>query len=148
MTEVRGLRVALAGAALATMLVAGGSFATNVAGAWSSPKLTVVPVKGLKNHSTVKVSGSGFTPGDSLYVVQCIWKAPGAAGCSIASATPVTASSTGTFSGLKFKVVTGKIGNGKCGTKKSNLSNCEVSAGNASGGDSAVARITFVLPKG
>lgn len=147
MRVVRRLRGVMSVTVVAMALAAGGAVGASVAGAATTPHLTVTPIKGLKNGTTVKVSGKGFTPKDTLYIVQCIWNAKGSAGCSIASATPVTVSATGTFPATKFKVVTGTIGNGKCGTKKSNLNNCAVSAGNAAGGDSAVARIQFVLPK-
>jgi hypothetical protein len=47
----------------------------------------------------------------------------------------------------KFKIVTGTIGSGKCGTKASNLKSCAVSAGNISGKDTATFDIVFALPK-
>ncbi len=148
MTDIRRIRSSLSLAVAAMAMVAGGSVATSVAGASAKPHLVVTPAKGLKSGSTVKVSGSGFSPKDTLYIVQCVWKAKGSAGCSISSATPVTVSAAGTFPTTKFKVVTGTIGNGTCGTKKSNLNNCEVSVGNAAGGDSATVRIVFEKPKG
>jgi hypothetical protein len=138
----------MAAAAVAVTLVAGGALGVAVAGAASSPHLVVTPASGLKNGSTVKVSGTGFTPKDTVYVVQCVWNAKGQSGCNYLEATPITVSAKGTLPATKFKVATGKVGNGTCGTKKANLKNCEVSVGNASGGDSAVVRIQFVLPKG
>ncbi len=148
MTGSRRTRAALSPVLVAVALLAAGYLGTSVAGATASPHLVVTPTKGLKSGSTVKVSGRGFSPKDTLYIVQCVWKAKGSAGCSIASATPVTVSATGTFPTTKFKVVTGTIGNGKCGTTKSNLNNCEVSVGNAAGGDSATVRIVFAKSKG
>lgn len=148
MTGTRRIRTALSVVVLATTLISGGVLGATAVGASGAPKLTVTPVKGLKNGSTVKVSGTGFKAGDTIYIVECIWKAPGEAGCQVViPPLSVTVSSTGTFPVTKFKVSTGTIGNGKCGTKKSNLNNCEVSAGNAAGADTASVRILFVMPK-
>lgn len=108
--------------------------------------LVVSPSGSVKNHEVVKVRGQGFKPHDTVYLTECLVKATGAAGCDIATATPVTVSAKGTFGWTKFKILSGKIGTGICGTKKTNLKSCAISAGNASGGDSAVYRITFVMP--
>jgi hypothetical protein len=116
------------------------------AGATTGPKLAVTPSTNLHNGEKVTVSGSGFTPGDSVYVVQCLATAKGQAGCNILSAIPATISSTGHLAKTTFKVATGKIGTGKCGTTKNNLKACAMSVGNITGGDSAVFRITFKAP--
>jgi hypothetical protein len=60
---------------------------------------------------------------------------------------PVKITAAGVLPKTKFKVATGTIGNGKCGTLASNLRKCAVSVGNASGGDSAVFKIVFAAPK-
>ncbi|MFI5035934.1 MAG: neocarzinostatin apoprotein domain-containing protein [Acidimicrobiales bacterium] len=148
MNVVRRLRPVVAALAAGTTLVVGGALGTAVAGAKTTPHVVATPATGLKNGTTVKVTGSGFKPGDTVYVVQCVWNATGQAGCNYLSATPATVTTKGTLPVTKYKVTTGTVGNGKCGTKKSNLRNCEISVGNISGGDSAVTRITFVLPKG
>jgi len=133
--------------ALAAGVAVGGVWTASV-GATTKPHLVVTPTKGLKNGSSVKVGGSGFTPGDTLFLVECLAKAKGQAGCRVVGIPPsVTVNSKGQFKTTTIKVYTGKVGNGVCGTKKSNLNNCAVSAGNATGGDSAVALIQFVLPK-
>ena len=49
------------------------------------------------------------------------------------------------LAGRKF--IAGVIGNGKCGTKSTNLNKCAVSVGNINGRDTASANITFVLKK-
>jgi hypothetical protein len=113
------------------------------AGAASGPKLTVTPSKNLKNGETVKVSGKGFKKGDSVYVVECLVGAKGGGQCNELSATPATITSKGIMPVTKFKVSTGSIGNGTCGTKPSNLKKCDVSVGNAEGTDSAVFPIVF-----
>jgi hypothetical protein len=116
----------------------------------ASPTLVVTPNANLTNSETVTVSGTGFTPNDEVYLVECLANSGGQSGCDIATATPVTISAEGVLPSTKFSVLTGTIGSGSgsgtCGTTASNLKSCAVSAGNASGGDSAVAPITFKAP--
>lgn len=109
-------------------------------------KLVIKPATGLTNHEQVEVAGSGFTPGDSVYLVECQSDATGASGCDLKTITPVTITSTGALLKIKFKVVTGKVGNGTCGTKASNLKKCDVDAGDKSGGDTAVGPVVFRDP--
>jgi len=114
----------------------------------SKPKLTVTPSTNLKNGSTVKVSGTGFKAKDQIYITECLAKATGEAGCSINSVVgPFKITSKGVLPTTKFKLSTGKIGTGTCGTTKANLKKCSVSAGTESGTDSAVFVVTFALPK-
>lgn len=49
----------------------------------SGPTLVVTPSTNLHNGEKVKVSGSGFKPGDSVFVVECLAKASGEANCDI-----------------------------------------------------------------
>jgi Neocarzinostatin family len=149
MSGIGSFRMKMSAVAVAAGLLSGGVAVTTLAGATTTPHLVVTPVTGLHNGSIVRVSGTGFKAGDTLYIVQCIWKAQGQPGCKVAlPVLSVTVSSTGTFPVKRFKVTTGVIGNGKCGTKATNLKNCEVSAGNITGGDSAVTRIQFIMPRG
>jgi hypothetical protein len=134
-------RVALCTAALGLALSSGLGVA--VASAAPTPKLVVTPSTNLHNGETVKVSGSGFKPGDAVYIVQCLVTAKGESNCNILNTVPAKISKTGTLPKSTFKVSTGKIGNGSCGTKTSNFKDCAVSVGNISGGDSAVFRIAF-----
>jgi hypothetical protein len=117
-----------------------------VASAAGGPKLTVTPSTNLHNGEKVKVSGTGFKPGDSVYIVECLITAKGESNCNILNTVPATISKTGALAKSTFKVSTGKIGNGKCGTTAANLKDCAVSVGNISGGDSAVLRIAFTAP--
>jgi len=119
---------------------AGGSVA-------KAPKLVVVPSAGLKNGEVVKVRGYGFKAHDHVYIVECLATAKGQAGCNTLGATAAVISAKGILAVTKFKVITGAIGSGACGTKTANLKSCAISVGNAGGGDSAVARIHFVAPK-
>jgi len=145
--STRTIRVVAVAALLSTGIVTSGLINVGGAGAAATPKLVVTPSTGLKNHSSVTVSGTGFKPKDSVYITECQANAKGEAGCNIDTAVPVTITSKGLLPKTKFKVITGTIGNGKCGTAASNLKKCAVSAGNVSGGDSAVFKITFAAPK-
>jgi hypothetical protein len=143
MISVRGLRVGLSVAVLAITGLSSGLVSLGSASATTVPKLVVVPSTNIHNGERVRVTGSGFKPGDSVYVVECLATAKGAAGCNTSGAIAATISATGLLPKTTFKIITGKIGNGKCGTKASNLKSCAISAGNITGGDSAVARFTF-----
>lgn len=137
-----------AGVALSTVLLLGGALINSPSAfAAKSPKLFVTPSSGLKGGETVTVHGTGFKPKDNVYVVECLATAKGAGQCNTLAAMPVTISAKGILPKTKFQLVAGPIGNGSCGTTKKNLKSCEMSAGNASGGDSATARFTFKLKK-
>ena len=137
------MRVAAAVAMVSTAVLTGAW--ASVAGAKPVPKLIVFPSTGLTNGKTVIVKGTGFKPKDSLYVTECLRTAKDAGGCDISTAVPVTASAKGVLPATRFKLITGVIGTGKCGTKLTNLNKCAVSVGNANGGDTASFNITFVL---
>lgn len=145
MLLTRTLRVAALAALLSTGILTSGLVNITSASA-ATPKLVVTPSTGLRNHSTVTVSGTGFKPRDQVYITECQVTAKGEAGCDIFVALPVKISSRGVLPKTKFKVVTGQVGNGKCGTTATNLRKCAVSVGNDSGGDSAVFKIAFKLP--
>jgi hypothetical protein len=106
-------------------------------------KFHVAPVAGLKNGSKVRVSGTGFKPGDHVYVVECLATSKSQVGCDLKTLKAVTITAKGVLGAFNFKVITGKIGNGTCGTRASNLKSCSISVANASKGDSARVRIAF-----
>ena len=110
------------------------------------PGVSLTPSTGLSDGQSVTVAGSGFTAGDTVYAVECLETATSEAGCDTSTATPLTVSSTGMLSSTYFKVVTGKIGTGTCGTSAANYASCIVEVANASGGDRGVATIDFVAP--
>jgi ABC-type sugar transport system substrate-binding protein len=105
--------------------------------------LVVRPASALKSGQSVKVSGSGFIPNDHLNVVECLVGATSSAQCDHKTLKAVTISATGVLRSTTFKVVTGKIGTGSCGTTTSNLRHCAISVANATKGDSKVVGITF-----
>ncbi len=145
MVSTKWLRVAASAAALVTTGLAGGLIGAASASA-ATPKVVATPSTNLHNKEIVHVTGSGFKPGDTVYVVECLVKAKGENGCDIANLKQATITSTGKLPRTSFKVTTGKVGSGKCGTTKANLKACAVSVGNASGGDSGVAPIVFKSP--
>lgn len=119
-----------------------------VASAKGTPRLFISPTGGVKSGQVVKVRGVGFTPHDTVYLTECLATAKNQAGCNITGIPPsVTIGAKGAFGWTKFTVVSGRIGTGTCGTKKVNLKSCAISAGNASGKDTASLRITFLAPK-
>lgn len=119
-----------------------------VASAKESPRLFIAPSGALKAGQVIKVRGAGFTPHDTVYLTECLAKAKNESGCDIPGIPPsVTINAKGAFGWTKFKVVSGTIGTGTCGTKKANLKDCAISVGNAAGKDTATHRITFVATK-
>ncbi|MGA2295088.1 MAG: neocarzinostatin apoprotein domain-containing protein [Acidimicrobiales bacterium] len=150
MSRVRNFRVAVSVAVMSVGVLTGGVVGVTTAWAKAAPKLTAKPAVNLKNGESITVSGTGFKPGDTVYLVECLRTAKGQSGCNASlTSLPLSATigSSGKFPAVKFKVTTGKVGTGTCGTKASNLAKCDVSVGNISGGDSAVADITFAAKK-
>ena len=117
------------------------------ASAASSPVIKVAPAKALKNGQKIMISGSGFTPNDNVYVIECLANAKGQADCNTIGAVPATIDAKGKLHATAFAVATGTIGSKKCGTTKANASACDISVGNATGGDSTVGAISFAVKK-
>ncbi len=113
----------------------------------AGPSITVSPSTGLKNGDTVTITGSGFTPGDSLYALECLATATSAAGCNAAGATPITANSDGTLPSTTFKVTTGTIGTGTCGTTAANVRDCVITVATVTGTDAAQETIELNFEK-
>jgi hypothetical protein len=113
----------------------------------STPRLVAKPATGLTKGKLVKVSGTGFKSHDQVFLVECLAVAKGQSQCDINTATPATIGAKGVLSPTIFRVVTGKVGNGTCGTTATNLKKCVINAGNASGKDTASVRIVFKASK-
>ena len=141
MKKYRLLRMGLALVATASLAVSSGALSASAA---SKPRLVVTPTTNLKSGQTLSVSGSGFKPGDTVYIVECLTTAKGQSGCNV-PIPPVssTISSSGKLALTFIAVTTGKVGNGTCGTTVANAKKCDISVGNATGGDSATAVLTF-----
>ena len=106
-------------------------------------KFHAAPITNLRNGSSVRVSGTGFKANEQLYAIECLWTSKGEAGCDLKTLHPVKTTGGGAIPAFKFKVVTGKIGNGTCGTTRANLKSCDISIATVSKGDSAKIRIAF-----
>lgn len=106
--------------------------------------LVVTPSSGLPNGESVKVSGSGFTRHDSVLLLGCLTTATSQSGCSTQGIpTPVTVTARGVLPTTTFKVVTGTIGTGQCGTSATDAGACAISVGHVSGRDTAAAVVKF-----
>jgi Neocarzinostatin family len=112
----------------------------------SGPGVAVTPSTGLSNTQSVTLTGSDFTPGDTVYAVECLSTATTEAGCDTSTAVPMTVSPTGALPSTYFKVVTGKVGTGSCGTTVANYADCIIEVANTSGADRGVSTIDFVGP--
>lgn len=150
--SMRTFRATVGTIAVVLATVGAGWIGIGAASAASGPHIVVTPHVRLHNRQVVQVRGSGFKPGDSVYIVECLRNAKGQGQCYVPTslaALPkaVTITANGTLPNTRFVVRTGKIGSGVCGTTKANLARCDVSVGNATGGDSTSYPITFVLPK-
>jgi hypothetical protein len=127
-----------------------------VASAASSPSLKVVPLSKLTNAQTVQVSGKHFLPSDSgnLFVLECVIgdNSPTGGGCdlsTVVNAGPIN--SKGSFGPVNVTVYSSGFSDadgGSCGTTKANAKACDISAGTASGTDTATKGIKFFVPKG
>ena len=147
MTITRSIRAKVSIGLVAAGLVLGAlAGAIGAQAAPKGPHLVVTPAAGLVNKQIVRVSGTGFKPHDAVYIVECLRTATGQNGCDISGFVAKTINAKGQLPTIKFRVKTGAIATGKCGTTKANLNKCEVSVGNANGGDTASAPVVFKLP--
>jgi hypothetical protein len=136
----------------ATCLISIGDSSTGTVVAYASinfatgPGVAASPSTNLASNASVDITGTDFTPGDSVYAVECLETATTEAGCDTGTATPITVSSTGTLPSTSFKVVTGTVGNGACGTNATNYDSCIIEVANIQGGDKGAVTIDFVAP--
>ncbi len=116
----------------------------------SAPTVVLSASTALTNSQTIQVSGSGFTPSDQVYVIECYAAATNQSGCDTNGATPATIDTSGNLPSTNFTVSTGQIGSpgngGTCGTSASDLSSCVIVVANITGADRGVAPITFAQP--
>src|SRR5579875_3255352 len=96
----------------------GTTASSSSAPAGGGQKMTITPSTGLKTGQTVKVSATGFTPGETLVVTECANKGAqtGAGDCDLSALKPVTADSAGKVQ-TTFTVTKGPFGSSKvvCG---------------------------------
>jgi hypothetical protein len=110
----------------------------------ATPKGKVMPNKNLTNGETVTATGTGYTPGETVYVVECnkTVKKSGEDACDLADFVQVTANSKGKVPPTKFSVFTGTVGNGTCGTGKSDK-DCYIAISSEDLSETAVVKIVF-----
>jgi len=106
----------------------------------------VSPSTHLKNGDVVTVSGTGFTPGDSVSFAECLVGPITATRCDVTTFVTVKISRWGVLPVTRFVVKAGKIGPSTCGTKARDLNACDITVANASLHDDAVVHITFIAP--
>ena len=95
------------------------------------PSVTVVPAAGLRNTQVVTVTASGFSPNESLQVVQCADKGAktGPGDCNLVAMFPVTSDESGKLT-VRLEVVRGPFGGNQVTCGK--LQPCLVSVTQAS----------------
>ncbi len=77
-------------------------------------RASVTPRRGLANGQVVTVSWSGFTPGNTINIVQCSNHTAGdASACDLKTGKILQPNPTGSGS-LPLEIVTGAVGNGMC----------------------------------
>jgi hypothetical protein len=143
------------GAALVFTLVA----TTAIGGAGASllvlrkapaPSITVTPSKDLHKGQKVEITGSNFPHKTELGIVECNPRVlkDNPAACATTHLVSVKTGSKGTFSKTSFRVITGTVGNGSCGTTKKNLT-CYIFVWepNVTSTVDAYAAIQFAKPK-
>lgn len=102
------------GAVAVSALLAVTTVASPPLGAAHLPTLKVTPSTNLVNNKKVQLTGTGFSPKQHVYAVECLNTATSLAGCSHRLNFTITASGT-IQKKLFFTVHTGKIGTGKSG---------------------------------
>jgi Neocarzinostatin family len=134
-------------AALGVVLMVG-LMVTALPASAAGPKVKASPKSNLTNDQSVMVSGKGFTSGDSVYILECVIgeTSTTGSGCNTGNLVSVTIGPKGTFPKTAFTVKTGPIGTqgASCGTSTTNYKACDISVGNASGGDAGSTPIKFV----
>jgi len=104
---------------MASSIMAGGLLGLTSASAKTTPVLIVKPAVNLKMVRCDDYR-HGFKPGDTVFLVECQRTAKGQSDAMPRhlAAADATISSSGKLPSTKFKVTTGKVGPGKCGTKE------------------------------
>jgi hypothetical protein len=125
----------LVAASALTLLMTGSA---NAAGAAT---LTGSPTTGLTNGQIVTVSGTGFAPSTTIYIVECSSPAPAQSNCDITHLAQATSSASGAITATAVTARTGPIGDGTCAAGGTN---CSITASSSTPGDpKATLAITF-----
>jgi hypothetical protein len=121
------------------------TFATITFG--TARSVTVSPATGLTNDTTVSVTGSGFTAGDSLYILECPKNTVTLADCDTNDAVAMTVGPTGTLTPGKFVMLSGVVGTGTCGTSEADLNGCYLTVGTLTNTDQGYSPLVFSAPQ-
>jgi hypothetical protein len=108
--------------------------------------ITVSPATALTNDASVTVTGSGFTAGDSLYILECPKNTVTIADCDTNDAVTETVGPTGALTPEKFSVLSGWVGSGSCGTSEADLNGCYLTVGTLTNTDQAYSPLVFAAP--
>ncbi len=130
------------------VMVSAALFAASPAFATVTPTAKTDFTKGLSDGQTIKVSGTGFTAGATVAIVQCnntVATGGGEAACDTSNVVTATVTSTGTVRRTSFTVATGTIGNGSCDASMGlRAAPCYVAVANvANQSQEALAKIQF-----
>jgi hypothetical protein len=112
----------------------------------TAQSITVSPATGLTSDTTVTVSGSGFTAGDSLYILECPKNTVTIADCDTSDAVAMTVGPTGALTSGTFQVLSGDVGSGTCGTSEADLNGCYLTVGTLTNTDQAYSPLVFAAP--
>jgi hypothetical protein len=109
--------------------------------------VTLTPDTGLVNGTVVAVTGSGFTAGDSLYILECPKNTVSLADCATDDAVAMTVGPTGVLTPAKFTVLSGHVGSGTCGTSEADLNGCYLTVSTTTSTDQGYSPLVFSAPK-
>jgi Neocarzinostatin family len=113
----------------------------------SGRSVTLTPDTGLVNGTVVAVTGSGFTAGDSLYILECPKNTVSLADCATDDAVAMTVGPTGVLTPGKFKIIGGHVGSGTCGTGEADLNGCYLTVSTTTSTDQGYSPLVFAAPK-
>ena len=115
----------------------------------AGPTGHATPSLQLTNGQAVKVTGKGFTPNEQVFIVECNKSVANGGGVSACDTVDGLKSVTTTRKGLvpatTFTVFTGAVGNGTCGTAKTDRT-CYIAISTSDESQYALAKIVFTTP--
>jgi len=128
----------------AVVLVLGAVALTGIAsaGADGTPTVTITPNTGVTNGQVLVVTGTGFSSGGYLAMVECASSATTSAGCNLSAMVTFTVNADGTIPATNFPAQSGTVGNSSCGTSATDAT-CAIVVGTLLGVQLANATFTF-----
>ncbi len=153
-THVSELSAVVASAVVACAVVSGVLLLVPASASTPGMSVKVTPNRGLVNGQAVTISGHGLTRSDgggnlTWFATQCTASVRGRMNpstdtphCDVTDAQAVRVSHNGTFS-MKFRVRSGIVGDGYCGT--AGHTTCVIGIGTVKG-QGTVVKISFATP--